>query len=120
MLGEGHPLAEVAVLLAGEVVANSVRHGGSAVAGGVVTVTVIVAGGSVRVEVGERSGGGSPVLRPAACPGEVEGGRGAAAGGRACRSVGLRAGRRPGVDVIRATYAALRRAVQIRRVPARA
>lgn len=45
VLGEGHPLAEVVVLLAGEVVSNSMRHGGSAVAGGVVTVTVIVAGG---------------------------------------------------------------------------
>jgi hypothetical protein len=61
-LGESHPAADVAVLLASELVTNSVRHSGSAVPGGVVTVTVAVGGGGVRVEVTDRSGDGAPVL----------------------------------------------------------
>ena len=76
-VGGSHPLADVAVLLASEVVSNSVRHGGSGVPGGLVTVTVAVAGGSVRVEVTDRGGDGSPVLRPAAGADDgAEGGRG--------------------------------------------
>ena len=74
VLGGSCPLAEVAVLLTSEVVANSVRHSGSAAGGGLVTET---AGGGVRVEVTHRSGDGSPVLLPVAradCG--AEGGRG--------------------------------------------
>jgi hypothetical protein len=37
-LGGSHPDADVAVLLASELVTNNVLHSGSAVAGGVVTV----------------------------------------------------------------------------------
>lgn len=40
VLGECHPHADVALLLASELVTNSVRHSGSAVPGGLVTVTV--------------------------------------------------------------------------------
>jgi anti-sigma regulatory factor (Ser/Thr protein kinase) len=54
-----------ALLLASELVANSVEHSGSAVAGGVVTVIVAVGDKVVRVEVTDRSGDGIPVLRPA-------------------------------------------------------
>ena len=54
------------------------EHSGSAVAGGVVTVTVAAGDKVVRVEVTGRSGDGVPVLRPAAeaADGEAEGGRG--------------------------------------------
>lgn len=64
VLGAGHPCLDVAVLLASELVANSVRHGGSA-----------VARGGARVEVAERSGPGVPVLVPDE-GGGAEGGRG--------------------------------------------
>jgi anti-sigma regulatory factor (Ser/Thr protein kinase) len=40
VLGESCAQADVVLLLASELVANSVEHSGSAVAGGVVTVTV--------------------------------------------------------------------------------
>jgi anti-sigma regulatory factor (Ser/Thr protein kinase) len=77
MLGGSHPDADVAVLLASELVTNSVLHSGSAVAGGVVTVAVAVGGRAVRVEVTDRSGDGAPVLLPAASvDGEAEGSRG--------------------------------------------
>jgi anti-sigma regulatory factor (Ser/Thr protein kinase) len=77
VLGDASPLAEVAVLLASELVANSVRHSGSAAVSGPVTVTVTAAAGSgvVRVEVTDRSGGGSPVLLAEDRAG-AEGGRG--------------------------------------------
>lgn len=75
VLGESHPDADVAVLLASELVTNSVLHSGSAVPGGVVAVAV--GGGGVRVEVTDRSGAGAPVLLPAAsADGEAEGSRG--------------------------------------------
>jgi anti-sigma regulatory factor (Ser/Thr protein kinase) len=70
-----HPRASDAVLLTSEVVANSVQHSGSAVLGGVVTVTVATGADGVRVEVTDRSGDRSPVLLPAACAG-AERGRG--------------------------------------------
>jgi anti-sigma regulatory factor (Ser/Thr protein kinase) len=77
VLGESHPHADVAVLLASELVTNSVRHGGSAVPGGLVTVSVAAGEAGVRVEVTELSGGSTPVLRPAALgDGEAEGSRG--------------------------------------------
>jgi anti-sigma regulatory factor (Ser/Thr protein kinase) len=76
--GESCADAEVVLLLASELVTNSVVHSGSAVAGGVVTVTVAAGDKVVRVEVTDRSGDGVPVLPPAlgAADGEVERGRG--------------------------------------------
>lgn len=44
VVGQSHPDADVAVLLASELVTNSVRHSGSAVPGGLVTVAVAVGG----------------------------------------------------------------------------
>lgn len=77
VLGESHPAADVAVLLASELVTNSVRHSGSAVPGGAVTVAVTVGEDGVRVEVTDRSGAGTPVLLPAApADAEAEGSRG--------------------------------------------
>lgn len=77
-LGESCADAEVVLLLASELVTNSVEHSGSAVAGGVVTVTVAAGDKVVRVEVTDRSGDGVPVLPPAAETDgtEAEGGRG--------------------------------------------
>ena len=75
VLGAGHPCLGVAVLLACELVTDSVLDGGSAVAGGQVTVTVSAGGGVVRVAVAERAGPGVPVLVPDA-GGEAEGNRG--------------------------------------------
>jgi anti-sigma regulatory factor (Ser/Thr protein kinase) len=77
VLGDSHPCNDLAVLLASELVTNSVRHGGSAVPGGLVTVAVAICAGGVRVEVTDRSGDGAPVLLPAAfADGEAEGSRG--------------------------------------------
>jgi anti-sigma regulatory factor (Ser/Thr protein kinase) len=67
VLGESHTQADVALLLARELVTNSVRHSGSAVPGGVVTVTVAAGDEAVRVEVTDRCGDGVPVL-PSAAP----------------------------------------------------
>jgi len=75
VLGECHPHVDVALLLASELVSNSVMHSGSAVPGGLVTVTVAAGAEGVRVEVTDRSGDGVPVLQPAA-GGEAECGRG--------------------------------------------
>ena len=74
VLGPSHGCADVAMLLASELVTNSVRHSGSAVPGGIVTVTVTAGGRAVRVEVTDRGGDGAPVLRPVA--GAAEGSRG--------------------------------------------
>jgi anti-sigma regulatory factor (Ser/Thr protein kinase) len=77
VLGESHPHNYLAVLLASELVSNSVRHSGSAVPGGLVTVAVAAGGGGVRVEVTDRSGDGAPVQSPAAfADGDAEGRRG--------------------------------------------
>jgi anti-sigma regulatory factor (Ser/Thr protein kinase) len=77
VLGDSHVQADVALLLASELVTNSVRHSGSAVPGGVVTVTVAAVDEAVRVEVTDRSGDGVPVLPSAAAAGsEAEGSRG--------------------------------------------
>ena len=73
VLGECHPYADVALLLASELVTNSVVHSGSAVPGGLVTVTVAVDARAVRVEVTDRSGDGVPALLPT--DGGVAGGR---------------------------------------------
>jgi anti-sigma regulatory factor (Ser/Thr protein kinase) len=75
VLGVGHPCVDVAVLLVSELVTNSVLHGGSAMAGGQVTVTVSAGGRGVRVAVAERAGPGVPVLVPDA-EAETVGGRG--------------------------------------------
>ncbi len=76
--GESHAQADLALLLASELVTNSVRHSGSAVPGGVVTVTVAAGDEVVRVEVTDRCGDGVPVLPSAAelAYGEAEGSRG--------------------------------------------
>lgn len=75
-LGEFHARADLALLLCSELVTNSVRHSGSAVPGGVVTVTVAIAGEVVRVEVTDRCGDGVPVLPAVPADGEAEGSRG--------------------------------------------
>jgi anti-sigma regulatory factor (Ser/Thr protein kinase) len=67
----------MALLLVSELVTNSVRHSGSAVPSGVVTVRMAAGAGVVRVEVTDRIGDGVPVLPPAAsADGQAEGGRG--------------------------------------------
>jgi anti-sigma regulatory factor (Ser/Thr protein kinase) len=76
VLGPTHSCLDVAVLLASELVTNSVRHSGSAVPGGRVTVTVWVAGDGARVEVNDRSGSSVPMLLLPAADGETEGSRG--------------------------------------------
>ena len=77
VLGKSRPHADVALLLASELVANSVRHSGSAVPGGFVTVAVAAGEAGIRVEVTDRSGDGAPVLLPAGCAdSDAEGGRG--------------------------------------------
>ena len=77
VLGGSHLCSDLAVLLASELVTNSVRHSGSAVPGGLVTVAVTADAGGVRVEVTDRSGSGAPVLSPAAfADGDAEGSRG--------------------------------------------
>jgi anti-sigma regulatory factor (Ser/Thr protein kinase) len=77
VLGESHAHVDLALLLSSELVTNSVRHSGSAVPGGVVTVTVAAGEKVVRVEVTDRIGDGVPVL-PSAAPAddEAEGSRG--------------------------------------------
>jgi anti-sigma regulatory factor (Ser/Thr protein kinase) len=74
VLGPAHPCLDVAILLASEVTANSVRHSGSAALGEAVTVTVALEASRVRVEVTDRVGDGVPVLRPAGE--DAEGSRG--------------------------------------------
>jgi anti-sigma regulatory factor (Ser/Thr protein kinase) len=74
VLGPGHPCGDDAVLLASELFANSLQHGGSGVPGETVTVTVTARAGAVRVEVADRSGPGVPELRPAGA--DTEDGRG--------------------------------------------
>ena len=63
LLGPSHPCGSVAVLLASEMVTNSLRHGGSAGPGEAVTVTVVVWDAGVRVEVTGRKADSVPVLR---------------------------------------------------------
>jgi anti-sigma regulatory factor (Ser/Thr protein kinase) len=76
VLGRSHRHADVALLLTSELVTNSVLHSGSAVPGGLVTVTVATCDEGVRVEVTDRSGNGVPVLKPTAAGDEAEGSRG--------------------------------------------
>jgi anti-sigma regulatory factor (Ser/Thr protein kinase) len=74
LLGPSHPCGDVAVLLASEVVTNSLLHGGSAGPGETVTVTVVVSDSGVRVEVTGRKADSVPVLRRS--DDEAEGSRG--------------------------------------------
>jgi anti-sigma regulatory factor (Ser/Thr protein kinase) len=74
VLGLGHPCGDVAVLLASELFANSVRHSASGLPGETVMVAVMAGDGVVGVEVTDRSGPGVPELRHAG--GEADGGRG--------------------------------------------
>ena len=74
LLGPSHPCRDVAVLLVSEMVTNSLLHGGSARPGEAVTVTVVVGGAGVRVEVTGRKADGVPVLRRP--DDEAEGSRG--------------------------------------------
>jgi anti-sigma regulatory factor (Ser/Thr protein kinase) len=74
VLGPGHPCGDDAALLVSELFGNSVRHSGSGMPGGTVTVAVKTGNRVVRVEVTDRSGPGMPGLGVAA--GDAEGGRG--------------------------------------------
>lgn len=74
-MGDGHPCAEVAALLATEVVTNSVQHSGSGLPGGTVTVTVTDIPGGVRVEVLDAGGASVPHVRGTVGV-DAEGGRG--------------------------------------------
>jgi hypothetical protein len=67
VLGESHVHAETVLLLASELVTNSVRYSGSAVPGGIVKVTVEAGDEAIRVEVTDRCGDSVPVL-PSATP----------------------------------------------------
>lgn len=51
VLGESHPCNDLAVLLASELVTNSVRYSGSAVPGGLVTVAVTAGGGGAMASL---------------------------------------------------------------------
>ncbi len=74
VLGPSHPCADVALLLASELVTNSVLHSGSAVPGGLLMVTVAAGEEIVRVEVTDRCGDGVP--RFSVVDGDAEGSRG--------------------------------------------
>jgi anti-sigma regulatory factor (Ser/Thr protein kinase) len=74
VLGSGHPCRDAAILLVSEVFSNSIRHSRSGDPGETVAVAVISRDGTVRVEVIDRAGAGTPELRPASR--DAEGGRG--------------------------------------------
>jgi len=73
ILGAGHPWTDTAVLLVGELVANSVQHSDSSLPGQTITVTATAGADGLLVEVTDRSGAGLPVLRH---DGQAESGRG--------------------------------------------
>jgi len=58
----GHPAADDAVLLAAELIANSLTHASDATT---VTITVAVSEGSIRVDVRDDGALGIPHMRPA-------------------------------------------------------
>jgi anti-sigma regulatory factor (Ser/Thr protein kinase) len=60
-LGEGWPAVDDVLLLVSEVVSNAVRHSASG-DGGVIDVTVLTAGRTVRIEVGDQGGASEPRL----------------------------------------------------------
>jgi anti-sigma regulatory factor (Ser/Thr protein kinase) len=72
----GHPATSIAVLLASELVTNSVRHSDSRAPGGTVTITVTTSGGDALVEVADAGGATAPALRPAPGDALLEYGRG--------------------------------------------
>jgi len=74
VLGPSHPCGDVAILLASELVTNSLRHGGSGRPGEAVAITVVAWDAGVRVDVTEHKVDGVPVLRPSGV--EAEGSRG--------------------------------------------
>lgn len=61
VLGEGFPGRDEVLLLVSEIAANAVRHSASG-DGGEFEVAVSVAGGLVRVEVGDQGGASEPRL----------------------------------------------------------
>jgi serine/threonine-protein kinase RsbW len=69
----GHPGGDLAVLMASELFANSVRHSRSGDPGGTATVTILARDGLVRVEVTDQGGPGVPKVRQA--DRDEEGGR---------------------------------------------
>jgi anti-sigma regulatory factor (Ser/Thr protein kinase) len=74
VLGPGHPCGNDAMLLAGELFGNSVRHSRSGAPGETVTIAIAAGDGVVRVEVNDRSGPTVPALSPV--DDDAEGGRG--------------------------------------------
>jgi anti-sigma regulatory factor (Ser/Thr protein kinase) len=72
-LGNGHPCAADAVLLASELVTNSVRHSGSRRPGGTVTITIWGDTSSVLIEVTDAGGQSVPAVHHGS---DQEGGRG--------------------------------------------
>jgi anti-sigma regulatory factor (Ser/Thr protein kinase) len=74
LLGSWHPCTGTAVLLASELVTNSVRHSGSRQFGQTITITAILQDSEVRVEVTDSSGPTVPAMR--AADEIAEGGRG--------------------------------------------
>lgn len=73
-LGPWHPCAETAVLLTSELVTNSVRYSGCRRLGQAITVTAVVSGSEVRIEVSDCTGPTVPAVRTEG--GMTEDGRG--------------------------------------------
>ena len=101
VLGPEHPCGDLAVLLFSEIFGNSVRHSGSDAPGETVAVAVRAGDGVVRVDLTDRTGPGTPELRPAGR--DAEGGRGASARRGPRGSVGLATARRADGGLVRAT-----------------
>jgi anti-sigma regulatory factor (Ser/Thr protein kinase) len=74
-LGDDHPCTPVAVLLASELVTNSVLHSDSRLPGGTVSITVTGTADAARVEVCDAGGTSAPFLK-AAGDSAAEGGHG--------------------------------------------
>lgn len=64
-LGADHSSTDTAVLLASELIANSLRYSRSG-DGGHITIHLIAIPGGIRIEVADQGGASAPVLRPAA------------------------------------------------------
>jgi anti-sigma regulatory factor (Ser/Thr protein kinase) len=76
-LGEDCGCADTAVLLASELITNSMQYSDSRRDGGTVTIILIAVPAGIRVEVIDGGGTGSPVMRPVAPGSELaERGRG--------------------------------------------
>lgn len=74
-VGAGHPSIGVAVLLASELVTNSIEHSASGLPGGTITISVISIRGGFRVEVLDAGGVSVPHVE-AVAGALAEGGRG--------------------------------------------